>query len=177
MPPNYKSNPYGEFDFEVMFHEGDGSAAGQAVFADASGPEGPLIEYRNGTEDTRPRKIPGLKKFTNLTLKRGVVGDLQFWNWLLQGMSGNIQRHDGVIVLRDENRVEVMRWTFKRAWPTKWRGPGLTAKNDEIAIESLEIQHEGLAVTDTPPAEAEPAPDRDRERPGGSPRGRRERDK
>lgn len=174
MPPNYKNNPYGDFSFQVALHGDDQAAPGEASFADVSGPEGSLVEYRNGSEDIRGRKLPGLKKFTNLTLRRGIVSDLAFWNWILQGMSGNVRRHDGTIVLREPNGDEVMRWTFKRAWPTKWRGPGLTAKDGEIAIESLEIQHEGLSV-DGPPPEAEPAPARDRERPGGSHRGRRER--
>lgn len=165
MPPDDKNNPYGDFNFQVVLHGDDQAAAGQASFADVSGPEGSLVEYRSG---------PGLKKFTNLTLKRGVVGDLAFWNWILQGMSGNVRRHEGSIVLLKANGDEVMRWTFKRAWPTKWRGPGLTAKEGEVAIESLEIQHEGLSV-DRPPPAAEPAPARDRERPGGSHRGRRER--
>ena len=60
------------------------------------------IEYRNGSEDITPRKIPGLKKFTNIMLKRGIIGDLTFWNWILEGMNGTVQRTEGSIVLLDE---------------------------------------------------------------------------
>ena len=149
MPPNYQDHPYGTFSFQVILGDEDG-AAGEATFAEASDPQGPLIEYRSGSEDIAPRKIPGLKKFTSITLKRGIVGDLAFWNWILKGMSGQLDRRDGTIVLRDEDHDEVMRWSFRRAWPTKWSGPGLTAKNNEIALETLEIQHEGLSIIEGP---------------------------
>lgn len=104
------------------------------------------IEYRNGTEDITVRKIPGLKKFTNITLKRGLIGDLTFWNWVVEGMNGLARRTEGSVILLDENRREVMRWNFKRGWPCKWTGPGLNAKNNEIALETLEICHEGLEI-------------------------------
>ena len=110
------------------------------------GVEIPPIEYRNGSEDITVRKVPGLKKFTNITLKWGITGDLIFWNWLVAGMNGLVQRAPGAVVMLDENRQEVMRWNFTRAWPTKWTGPGLNAKNNEIAIDTLELAHEGLTV-------------------------------
>ncbi|MGH9722865.1 MAG: phage tail protein, partial [Bryobacteraceae bacterium] len=94
--------------------------------------------------DITVRKIPGLKKFTNIMLKRGIIGDLAFWNWILEGMNGQVHRTDGSVLLLDENRQEVMRWNFKRGYPCKWTGPGLNAKNNEISMETLEICHEGL---------------------------------
>ena len=92
------------------------------------------------------RKVPGLKKFTNITLKRGIIGDLAFWNWVVEGMKGKVHRVEGSVALLDENRAEVMRWNFHRAWPSKYTGPTLNAKNNEIAMESLEISHEGLEI-------------------------------
>ena len=71
------------------------------------------------------RKIPGLKKFTNITLKRGITGDVDFWNWIVRALNGQVQRADGAIVLLDENRKEVMRWNFDRGWPCKYTGPTL----------------------------------------------------
>jgi len=67
------------------------------------------IEYRNGSEATTPRKMPGPAKYTNLTCKRGVTGDLIFWDRVLAGVQGSIQRADGSVILLDENRVEVTR--------------------------------------------------------------------
>jgi phage tail-like protein len=79
-------------------------------------------------------------------LKRGIIGDLTFWNWLVSAMQGNVQRTTVSIILLDENRSPVMRWNLVRAWPCKWTGPALNAKSNEVAIETLEICHEGISV-------------------------------
>ena len=149
MPPVLRDDPYAGYNFEVVVNgvSDDGTAV-RGSFAEASGLEVSIdpIEYRNGSEDITVRKIPGLKKFTNITLKRGVIGDLAFWNWVVEAMNGLVRRTEGSVMLLDENRREVMRWNFKRGWPAKWTGPGLNAKNNEIAMETLEICHEGLEI-------------------------------
>jgi phage tail-like protein len=61
-------------------------------------------------------------------------------------MNGTILRTEGSIILLNESRQEVMRWNFKRAWPCKFTGPGLNSKNNEIAMETVEICHEGLSI-------------------------------
>lgn len=104
------------------------------------------IEYRNGNEDITVKKIPGLKKFENIVLKRGMTGDLNFWNWMVEGMEGQVRRTDGTIIMQDENQQEVLRWNFKNAWPCKFTGPGYNAANNEVAMETLEICHEGLEI-------------------------------
>lgn len=149
MPATFREDPYGGFNFEISINGiSDDGAAVKGSFAEVSGLEVEVapIEYRNGSEDITVRKMRGLKKFTNITLKRGVIGDLAFWNWIVEGMNGLENRTEGSIVLLDENRQEVMRWNFRRAWPCKWSGPGLNAKNNEIALETLEICHEGLEI-------------------------------
>ena len=149
MPPVYRDDPYPSFNFELVVTgiSNDGKAVkGSFMEVSGLGVEIPPIEYRNGSEDITMRKIPGLKKFTNLTLKWGITGDLTFWNWIVDGMQGLVERASVSVVLLDENRNEVMRWNFTRGWPCKWTGPGMNAKNNEIAIETLEICHEGLAV-------------------------------
>lgn len=149
MPLVYRDDPYASYNFEILITgiSDDGTAV-KGSFSEVSGLEVAQdpIDYRTGSEDIRVRKIPGLKKFTNITLKRGIIGDLAFWNWIVEGMNGLVRRTEGSIVLLDENRREVMRWNFKRAWPCKWTGPGLNAKNNEIAMETLEICHEGLSI-------------------------------
>lgn len=149
MPLVYRDDPYAGYNFEVLITgvSDDGTAV-KGSFSEASGLEVAQdpIDYRTGSEDIRVRKIPGLKKFTNITLKRGIIGDLAFWNWIVEGMNGLVRRTEGSIVLLNENRQEVMRWNFKRGWPCKWTGPGLNAKNNEIAMETLEICHEGLSI-------------------------------
>ncbi len=145
----YREDPYASHNFEVIITgiSDDGTSV-KGSFAEVSGLEAAMdpIEYRNGSEDITVRKIQGLKKFTNIVFKRGVIGDLAFWNWVVEGMNGTVRRTEGAIVLLDEGRNEVMRWKFKRGWPCKWTGPGLNAKNNEIAMETLEICHEGLSI-------------------------------
>jgi phage tail-like protein len=149
MPPVYRDDPYPSFNFELVVTgiSNDGTAVkGSFMEVSGLGVEQPAIEYRNGSEDITVRKIPGLKKFSNLTLKWGITGDITLWQWVVDGMNGLVQRAPVALVLLDENRNEVMRWNFTRCWPCKWTGPGLNAKNNEIAIETLEICHEGMAV-------------------------------
>lgn len=149
MPAKFREDPYGGYNFEIVINgiSDDGTAV-KGSFSEASGLEVDIqpIEYRNGAEDITVRKIPGLKKFPNIVLKRGILGDVALWNWIQQAMDGKVVRTEGSVVLLDENKQEVMRWNFKRGWPCKWTGPGLNAKNNEIGMESLEICHEGLLL-------------------------------
>jgi phage tail-like protein len=147
--PVIREDPYGGYNFLVTINgvSDDGNSV-KGAFTEASGleVEVPAIEYRNGNEDITVRKIPGLKKFTNISLKRGTTGDIDFWNWILRAMNGEVLRAEGSVALLDENRDEVLRWNFKRAWPCKYAGPGLNATNNEISMETLEICHEGLEI-------------------------------
>jgi phage tail-like protein len=149
MPLVQRNDPYAGYNFEITITgiSDDGKAV-KGSFAEVSGLEVEVtpIDYRAGSEETRYRKVPGLQKFGNITLKRGVTADLDFWNWILLAMRGQVNRTDGAIALHDESHKEVMRWQFTRGWPCKYTGPGLNAKNNEIAIEMLEICHEGLSI-------------------------------
>jgi phage tail-like protein len=149
MPPVRRDDPYPAYNFQVIVTgiSNDGKAV-KGSFSEASGLEAELtpILYRNGSEDITQRKIPGLKKFTDITLKRGVTGDADFWNWIVKALNGQVQRASGAIVLLDENRNEVMRWKFDRAWPCKFTGPTMHAGNNEIAIEQLVICCESLLI-------------------------------
>lgn len=145
----FRDDPYSGLNFQVVISgvSDDGHAI-RGAFAEVSGLDVSItpIEYRNGSEDTTVRKIPGLRKYANITLKRGIIGDLTFWNWIKAVMDGNVVRANGTITLLDEKREPVVQWMFRRAWPCRWVGPTLNAKGNEIAIETLEICHEGLEV-------------------------------
>lgn len=149
MPPVIRDDPYGSFNFLVTINgiSDDGNAV-KGGFSEVSGLEVEVtpIEYRLGNESLATRKLPGIQKFPNIVLKRGMIGDLAFWNWMNRVLEGNVRRADGSIILLDENRSEVLRWNFRRGWPCKWTGPKLNAKGNEIAIETLEICHEGLSI-------------------------------
>jgi phage tail-like protein len=113
-----------------------------ASFAEVSGlaSETAVIEYRTGG-DTTLRKLPGLRKFGNITLKRGVTQDTELWDW-----HESAERRNGSIVLLDAKRNEVVRWNFANGWPCKWEGPMLNARANEVAIETLEIAVEGFQL-------------------------------
>jgi phage tail-like protein len=138
-----RNDPYAAFNFLV---EIDGMTVGG--FSECSGltMETDPIEYRNGDEDITVRKLPGLKKFTNISLKRGFTDSKALWEWRKMVMDGQTERKSGSIVLLNESREEALRWTFREGWPNKLEGATLNAKNNEVAIETLEICHEGLVV-------------------------------
>ena len=145
----FRDDPYSGFNFQVVISGvfDDGRAV-QGSFAEVSGlsVEVVPIEYRNGSEDTTVRKIPGLRRYSNITLKRGIVGDLAFWAWIKSVLDGRVLRADGTITLLDESRQPVITWKFRRAWPCKWTGPTLDARSNAVAIEGLELCHEGLEI-------------------------------
>ena len=145
----FRDDPYSAQNFLVTINGvlDDGQSI-RGSFAEVSGLEVEItpIEYRNGSEDITVRKLPGLKKFTNIVLKRGITGDLTLWKWIKSVMDGNVQRADGTITLLNESRQAVMVWNFRRGWPCKLTGPVLNATRNEIAIETLEICHEGLEI-------------------------------
>jgi phage tail-like protein len=136
-------DPYPAFNYLISI---SGITAGG--FSEVSGLDAEVtpIDYRNGDEDFVVRKLPGLKKFPNIVLKRGIIGNLDLYKWLFTAMSGDVDRREGAIILRDEQRNEVMRWRFTRAWATKLSGPSLKGDGNAIAVESLEIAHESLEI-------------------------------
>ena len=143
MPP-VRTDPFGAFNFLV---EIDGVT--QAAFSEVSGldVEVDVIDYRTGDDKSLGvRKLPGLAKYGNITLKRGITLDHSLWNWIKTVIDGSVHRANMTITLLDEQRQPALRWKIVRAWPRKWTGPVLNAKSSEIAIESLEIAHEGLEL-------------------------------
>ena len=149
MPPLKRADPYTAYNFQVIVTNvsNDGKAV-SGSFSEVSGleVEVPPIMYRNGSEDITQRKLPGLKKFTDVTLKRGITGDVDFWKWVVEALNGKVRRTSGAVLLLDENRNEVMRWNFDRAWPCKYTGPAMHAGNNEIAIETLVICCESILI-------------------------------
>lgn len=136
-----RNDPYSAFNFIV---EIEGMAV--AGFSECSGltMETDIIEYRNGNEDITVRKLPGLKKFTNISLKRGFTDSKDLFDWRKTVMDGKTERRSGSIVLLDEAREEALRWNFREGWPSKLEGPSFNAKNNEVAIETLEIATEDI---------------------------------
>ena len=137
-------DPYNNFNFLV---EIDGIA--RAAFHECSGLDSTIdvIEHREGGENTTLRKLPGMTKYSNIVLKRGITDDKELYDWHHQWVTGDrrAERKNGSIVLLDRTGKETARWDFVRAWPTKWTGPSLTAEGNDVAIEQLDLAHEGLS--------------------------------
>lgn len=105
-----------------------------------------MIEYRTGGDPLTVHKLSGLTKYANIVLKRGLTRDASLWNWRREIVNGKPDRRNGSVVLLDETGQQVLRWNFVRGWPARWEGPALNARANEVAIETLEIAHEGLEL-------------------------------
>ena len=142
MSTNDPNQPFAAFRF-LLEIEG----VTQGAFAEVSGLDSctEVIEYRNGNDvQTTPRKIPGLTRYANVTLKRGYYRNDDLWSWRRAILDGENDRRKVTIKLLDEQGQTVVRWEVLEAWPAKWKGASLNAKSSEIAMESLELANEGI---------------------------------
>ncbi|MFO1433880.1 MAG: phage tail protein [Candidatus Competibacteraceae bacterium] len=133
-----------------VFHFTVGWGGNRVGFSEVTGliQENQAIEYRDGSfNEYSSIKMPGLRKFNNITMKRGVIkSDNDFFNWLSKVNTKDMERRTLTISLLNENNDPVMVWHVLRAFPVKVEGPQLKASGNEVAIESIEIAHEGLEV-------------------------------
>ena len=138
-----RTDPYSVFNFLV---EIDGVTV--AGFSECSGltNETDPIDYRTGDLDTFVTKLPGLRKFPVIVLKRGFTDSHDLWEWRRKVIEGRTARQTGVITLLNEAREPALRFNFRAGWPSKWEGPAFNAKTNDVAIETLEICHEGMEL-------------------------------
>jgi len=140
-------NPYSAFNFIV---EIGGSQI--AAFQEVTGldSENTPIEYREGADAMNTvRKLPGIEKYPNLTLKRGITGSLALYEWRKEVRDGSgafPPTRDVVIQLQNEKHENVFKWKLTNAWCTKLTGPSLNAKGNEIAIETMELAFDRLDI-------------------------------
>ena len=133
-------DPYANFSFLV---ELDGIT--RAGFHDVSGLESTINvhSYKEGGADFES-KLPMRTTYSNIVLKWGLTDDLEMYTWHRQAELGSVQRKNGSVILRDRQGNEKVRWNFFAAWPTKYTGPTLNSEGNDVAIETLELAHEGL---------------------------------
>lgn len=139
-----RQDPYQHFNFIV---EIDGVQ--RAGFMECSGltTDTDVIDYREGADkELNVRKLAGLRKYTNIVLKRGYTQDRDLWEWRKKIINGQMERRSASIVLLDEARNEVLRWTVREAWISKWESGPFNAKTNEVALETVELVHEGLSL-------------------------------
>ena len=118
-------------------------------FSEVSGlnVETEVIEYRSGVTpgDTKTKQA-GLKKYSNITLKRGMFeDDNEYFNWWKETFEKEYKR-DITIKLLNESGEPVVSWSVSQAWPVKIDATDLKADGNEVAIESMELVHEGLLM-------------------------------
>lgn len=144
--------PYGAFNFIVNLNGPLGPETPLGGFSDVSGlgTEITVAEYRNGNEKpNHVRKVPGIHKVSDVTLKRGLVNSMDLWDWVKEVQDqGPAMRREVSITLRDEAGNDVQTWTLRSVIPTKYTGPTLAAKGGgDVAMEELVLAAEGIDLT------------------------------
>lgn len=127
-----------QFNVEI-----DGVVVGGFKEVDGLSVEMEVIEYTDGNTG-QTTKIPGRAKWSNIVLKRGVVGHDEITQWIMDTVKGENIRKSGSIIMYNQDGQEIVRYNFINAFPVKWTGPTLASGN--IAIETIEIAHEGLTI-------------------------------
>lgn len=139
-----RNDPYRGYNYRI---EIDNTAV--AGFSEASGLSFNIdpTEYREGTDlNMHVRKLTGLRKFSNITLKRGYTDNRELWLWYLTGLNGPVERRNGAIILQDETRVDVLRWNFEAGWLCKYEASNLSASGNDVLIETVEICVERVVI-------------------------------
>jgi phage tail-like protein len=136
--------PHGKYRFKL---EIDGLEAGG--FSEVSGFDASIdvIEYREGDMTQTPLKLPGLKKYGNITLKKGLTSSMVLYDWIIAGVEGAVERKTVTITALDETGSDAASWQVINAWPSRYSAPDFNATANEVAIETLEIAHEGMTRT------------------------------
>lgn len=105
-----------------------------------------LESYEEGGQNDYIHQFPTRTTYPNLVLSKGLTDLYTFWEWYEQASQGNIMRRNGTILLLDHQRIPVMWWNFKDAYPVKWTGPQLNSQSQEVAVERLELVHCGISL-------------------------------
>jgi phage tail-like protein len=142
-----RNNPYGQFNFIVKLGEIGGEDQIVGGFSDFSGAgnEVKFAEYRNGNDkDNHVRKIANLNTVNDVTLKRGLIGDMRLFDWLRATREGNHEPRTITVTLLDEARNEVFQWVLRQAQPKKLTITPLNAKSNDSAVEEMSFSVEDV---------------------------------
>lgn len=139
-------DPYRQFRFRIEIDGIKQAGFSECTFADTTTDP---VEYREGNEPPIFRKLSGLTKYGNITLKWGITDSLDLYKWrqAVIDKGAAAQRKNMSIILIDETGADKARWNVVQAWPTKYKPADFSSKANEVAIETLEIVHEGFTRT------------------------------
>jgi phage tail-like protein len=144
-----RTHPYPAFNFLVNLNGPVGPEEPLGGFSDVSGlgTEITIAEYRNGNEkENRVRKVPGVYKASDVTLKRGVVDSSDLWNWIQDARTkGPEAQREVIITLRDEAGNDIQAWKLRGVVPMKYTAPTFAAKGGgDLALEELTLSAETI---------------------------------
>ena len=145
--PGNRKDPLPVFCFKVQIKLGDGD--GEAFFKSVGGLtyETEIVPVKEGGVNDTTFQLPGSTKWANIVLKQGFTASSELIKWREEWIKGTFRRLGGTIIQLDTALQPKARWTFTRGWPTKWSMAELDASKNELAIETLEIAHEGLTYS------------------------------
>lgn len=159
MATGVRIDPVRNYNFLITLVDSSSSLASVTVtlgiskpavggFSECSGLEVALQteEHREGGNNGTVLKFPTRINWANIKLRRGVATSNDLWDWHYGFVEGKGKRRDGIITLQDDQHKPVRSWRFSRGLPVKWTGPALNAAQSQVAIEELEIAHEGIKV-------------------------------
>jgi phage tail-like protein len=143
-PTTTRKDPLPVFCFKVQFDNLSGTSEG--FFRSVSGIkfETEIVPVSAGGANDTTFQLPGATKWSNLVLKQGFTSSSGLITWRQQWLQGQMTRTGGTIIQLDTSLKEAAQWKFKRGWPCKWEVGEFDASKNELAIETLEIAHEGL---------------------------------
>ena len=142
-----RTTPYGAFNYTVEI----GNSEAFGGFSDVSGigTELTIAEYRNGNEkENHVRKVAGIHKVSDVTLKRGIVNSRALWEWIAQSRTaGPAAQREVRITLHDEAQAPVQSWLLRGCVPMKYTGPTLAGKGGgDVAMEEIVLSAEGFEI-------------------------------
>ena len=140
-----RKDPLPAFYFEVEI-----TGQKTAFFRSVSGLkiETEVIEFQEGGDTGTIRKLAGVTRYANIRLTRAFTGDRSLYDWFATTQKPNPIKVDGRITMFDRHGTRVAAWKFSNGFPAKWEGPEFDASANEVAIETIEIAHEGLVLSD-----------------------------
>ena len=144
------SYPLTSFNFAVeIYPDGASAPLAEAAFAECDGIEltVDVKTIREGGANDRAYRVPGVVNYANLTLKRGVTGNLDLWDWVQRSTADpGLRANAEVVVFQTDGRTEAMRYQLHRCLPIKFKAPMLSAKDGQVAIEEFQLAYEKFDV-------------------------------
>ncbi|MCB9674281.1 MAG: phage tail protein [Alphaproteobacteria bacterium] len=165
----FRDDPYGAHYFGLMLkgQQNGGDLVEVAHFHECSGLKSAaqVFEIEEGGLNGRTHKRPGQSRWENIVLRTSTHTSMELLEWRDQFLQDNWRdRRDGAIIMYNEAGDEIRRFNFRNGWPVSWEGPNLKSGASELAVETLEVAHEGLDINDTqptpPPAPPEEVPEK-----------------